>query len=576
MTQRKSRRNADSSKAVSRSGGVDVHAREVSAGRDIVGRDKLEAGDDIIQADQYVERQTIINLPRSVQFAVGAAAAAMVGIVVVLAVCPWCLRNDVPNGDFESGNLDGWEVNGPVQVVATGEPVTSTIGQRAAQIPLGASLQQTVTIRAKPPQLAVTYRSPGGTAQGTLKVYVNDDLILTLSSTPKWNTATIPLDEHYVGQSVKVRLEYDAAVARAGGMLRRVAPQDDDVVWVDKIDITTIESDRITQATVEPSATSSPTATAPPTPVPTPTPMPALQVVATPTPEATLGALAVLSPPPTLKRTMTSTAQLLTFTWRTGEYREWGKNEQGQGVWAQVIFVEPSGGVPPYTVTFGGQPQDGLSFEVFGLFCEGQRGELTIQSADNQSYREVITVEDPICPTRTPTPTPTPTNTATRTPTPTPTYTPMRTRTPTPTNTPTPTDVPLPPLPVTSSDEITIYTVQIQGQDRKATVSPGSSATVNVSYFIRDTNCPSCIVQVMIGLADDTTINEPKGCVYSGVAGSSGVSGSGSVTFNVPATSGVYYIRFRRSADFSCPGPGWWYTNFTPGPDRNVGVIIVP
>jgi len=150
-------------------------------------------------------------------------------------------------------------------------------------------------------------------------------------------------------------------------------------------------------------------------------------------------------------------------------------------------------------------------------------------------------------------------------PTPTPTVTPI----------PEPTEVPLPPLPVSDGGLITIEGVQIQGQGRRAHAAPGSAVTVNVSYFIRDAGCPGCIDQILIGIADDATINEPKGCVYNGIPGPVGVRGSGSLTFSVPAAPGVYYVRFHYGQDFSCQF-GWWGVGGVPGPDRSIGAIIVP
>ncbi|HKZ83066.1 MAG TPA: hypothetical protein VJ793_05360 [Anaerolineae bacterium] len=282
-----------------------------------------------------------------------------------------------------------------------------------------------------------------------------------------------------------------------------------------------------------------------------------------------------LTPSPTPTRPSTTPGlPPLGLIWRTGAFREAGTNEQGVGIWAQEIFVEPRGGVPPYTILFDNSPQASTPFEVFGLFCVEKRGALTVRSSDGQSVEEQITVKGPICPTKTPTPT------ATRTPSPTRTITAAPTHTRTPTDTPTPmpapTEVPLPGLPLVDSSELfTIEAVQIQGQGHRAHAAPGSSVTVNVNYFIQDVGCPGCIDQILVGIADDATINEPKGCVYNGQPGPEGVQGSGSLTFNVPNAPGVYYVRVHYGQAFSCD-LGWWGVGGVPGAESSIGAIIVP
>jgi hypothetical protein len=125
------------------------------------------------------------------------------------------------------------------------------------------------------------------------------------------------------------------------------------------------------------------------------------------------------------------------------------------------------------------------------------------------------------------------------------------------------------------SELFTIGDVQIQGQGRRAHAAPGSPVTVDVSYFIQDVGCPGCIDQILVGIADDATINEPKGCVYDGQPGPEGVEGGGSLNFDVPNAPGVYYVRVHYGQAFSCD-LGWWGVNGVPGPDSSIGVIIVP
>lgn len=565
MTTSQTDSHPDQPDDVKRSGGVDVNADDVNVTGDVVGRDKLVAGDDIIQTGQYVERQININLPRGAQIVIGVVATAIVAIVVVLLLPP---QSAVANGDFESGSLDEWEVTGAVIVVESEESDAPQVGKFHAQLSTGSSIGQTVKVPDRNPVLSISYRTPlDRPSPGTLNVWIDDSVAFTIERlllATEWRTAEFDMAA-YAGQEVQLRIEYSRPTTRFGGVLAAPMTQEDDSVWIDRVILFERPEQALAQITIEPSITATlpASATSTATPTATATPRPTFTYTPEPTATSTATALRSSTTAPTKLSVFTGT---LTFTWIQGAFREAGTNESGVGIWARQIIVEPSGGQPPYTIAFtaGNPAQGSLTFEVFGLYCEGQIGTLTVSSADGQSVSEQIRIEDPICPT----PTPTRTNTSS--------FTPTRTPSPTLTSTPKPTDVPLPVLPVTSSDEVTIEGVFIQGQDRMATVSAGASVQVDVDYFIKDTNCPTCIVQIFIGIADDVTINEPKGCVYSGIAGSSGVSGSGSISFNVPATSGVYYIRFRRTADFSCPGPGWWYTDFTPGSDRNVGVIIVP
>ena len=253
-------------------------------------------------------------------------------------------------------------------------------------------------------------------------------------------------------------------------------------------------------------------------------------------------AAATPSPTPT-RATTRSTLQPLSLTWRAGAFREAGTNEQGVGIWAQEIFVEPLGGAPPYTILFDNSPQAGTPFEVFGLFCVGQVGTITVRSSDGQSVEERITVPDPICPTQTPTVT----------------------------HTPVPTEPPLPPLPITHGFA-TINGVDILGQGQSATTPAGSSVTVQVDYFIiQASDCPSCIQQIAIGVSNDVTVNQTVGCAYDGIPSLEGESGTGSVTFDAPTEPGWYFVRIFNTFEFSCR------LDFgTTGSEFSIGRIYVP
>jgi hypothetical protein len=101
-------------------------------------------------------------------------------------------------------------------------------------------------------------------------------------------------------------------------------------------------------------------------------------------------------------------------------------------------------------------------------------------------------------------------------------------------------------------------------------VTPGATFTVSMSYFIQDVSCPGCIDQIQIGWAHDP-INS-VGCIYNGIPGPEGVSGSGSLSFIAPTTPGTYSIGIDRSQQYFCQS-GWWSGPPTGG--RLVTSIVV-
>jgi hypothetical protein len=547
----------------SRSGGTDIHADEVNVGGDVVGRDKVTVAPGGVHVGEGGSfRQTIVNLPRGVQLAVVVSAAATVAIAGALLTTGTASAKI----DFEEGTLEKYEIKGNVELVSTGADAPELVGHFATQLSSGAAFENPSPIRVpdkqpnQVPVLTIMFRSPPGvTARGTLAILFNDTVVCRITdigSTAEWQTHTCDIG-NYASTDIRLRVEYVSVAGRVGGLSRAAILQAGDAVWIDNIEFTQADSEAIALVTPSPSPsptwTPSPTATATRTPRPAPTDRPR------PTTEAP--AARVTSSPAPVTASIAIT-QPLTFTWSTGAFRQSGTNDAGQGIWAQAITVVPSGGAPPYTVVFGAAGQQaGLSFEVFGLFCVGQVGRLTVQAADSQTVSEVITIQAPLCPTKTPTPTSTPTRTPTWTPTSTPT--------------PTPAEQPLAALPVSDGYLVTINGIDIQGQGRRAQVSPGGSVTVNVNYFISDPGCPGCIDQILIGIADDVTFNEPMGCVYNGSPGASGVMGIGSLTFNVPTTPGVYFVRFHYGQDFGCAF-GWWGVGGEPGSAWNLGTIIVP
>ncbi len=102
---------------------------------------------------------------------------------------------------------------------------------------------------------------------------------------------------------------------------------------------------------------------------------------------------------------------------------------------------------------------------------------------------------------------------------------------------------------------VRISRVHINGGGNQATVSPGSDVVVSMEYFIDDTACTTCLDEIVVGLANDTS---PAACIYFGTPGAVGVSASSSAHFAAPTTAGSYFIAFDRSQSSSgCP-TAWW------------------
>jgi len=100
---------------------------------------------------------------------------------------------------------------------------------------------------------------------------------------------------------------------------------------------------------------------------------------------------------------------------------------------------------------------------------------------------------------------------------------------------------------------VTISNVRINGGAITAPVAPGSSIEVSLDYHIVDTGCPGCIDEIQIGFSH----LQAEGCVYTGIPGSGGVSGSAHITLTAPSEPGTYYIGSDRAQDYACPSH-WW------------------
>ncbi len=117
-------------------------------------------------------------------------------------------------------------------------------------------------------------------------------------------------------------------------------------------------------------------------------------------------------------------------------------------------------------------------------------------------------------------------------------------------------------------EETTLSAVMLNGAKITSIVAPGSSIAVELSYEIRDTYCPGCIEQIMIGFANQ----DPALCIYEGIPGSGGNTGSVSFNLTAPSTPGTYYIAFDKSLQYFCPGT-WWAG--PPVPARYIGSVTV-
>jgi|GEM_PF-6238289 len=115
---------------------------------------------------------------------------------------------------------------------------------------------------------------------------------------------------------------------------------------------------------------------------------------------------------------------------------------------------------------------------------------------------------------------------------------------------------------------VTISNTKINGGTAITPVAPGSAITVALDYAIKDPGCPGCIDQIQIGFSHAATAT---GCVYFGVPGPTGVTGSGQITLTAPQQPGVYFVGFDRSQQYSCL-LGWSAPN-TFG--RYIAMIVV-
>lgn len=130
-------------------------------------------------------------------------------------------------------------------------------------------------------------------------------------------------------------------------------------------------------------------------------------------------------------------------------------------------------------------------------------------------------------------------------------------------------------LPVSSNDDLPITIEDAVVTDAWGlavdSVAAGSAVTLHVAYTITQASyCPSCIDQIIVGIAPST----PLGCVYDGIPSPNGTSGSGRVSFTAPSTPGVYAIRFMGGMAYSCD-LSWWSGGAQPGADHDIFYLNV-
>jgi hypothetical protein len=108
------------------------------------------------------------------------------------------------------------------------------------------------------------------------------------------------------------------------------------------------------------------------------------------------------------------------------------------------------------------------------------------------------------------------------------------------------------------------------------TLAAGQNFQLALNYFIKDPSCPGCIDQILVGYvsSDPSVAPQALACVYNGVPGSTGVSGSNTLSLQAPTQPGTYTLRVAFSQEYSC-NLGFWSRNGTPGPDTIIGEIQV-
>ena len=118
---------------------------------------------------------------------------------------------------------------------------------------------------------------------------------------------------------------------------------------------------------------------------------------------------------------------------------------------------------------------------------------------------------------------------------------------------------------------ITVTNVALDGGTNLALdVAPGAPITLTFDYAIRDVGCPGCVDQILVGYAPSS----PQACVYDGIPGSFGATGSATAQLNAPTSPGLHLIRYDQGQDFGC-NLGWWEVNGVPGAGNTIAALYV-
>jgi hypothetical protein len=80
---------------------------------------------------------------------------------------------------------------------------------------------------------------------------------------------------------------------------------------------------------------------------------------------------------------------------------------------------------------------------------------------------------------------------------------------------------------------VTISNVKINGGDNTGYVTADGTFSLSMDYSIVDADCPGCIDEIEIGFS---TENTPFSCIYSGIPGGQGTSGSATIEVMAPST----------------------------------------
>lgn len=111
-------------------------------------------------------------------------------------------------------------------------------------------------------------------------------------------------------------------------------------------------------------------------------------------------------------------------------------------------------------------------------------------------------------------------------------------------------DPPTYPLEVGPVDEITISGASLDGGGNIVVVAPGATVTLAYHWKVNFCECPNCVVQGMVGIAE----HPPGLCFYNSGAAKNCMTWEGDKTeeFVAPMEPGLYRLRAARTYEFAC------------------------